>query len=77
MKINGWDFLNFSESKSREIMKAYDYFCYIKGHFLLGDNLITLRKTKTLAFIQADEEISPIYLHEQFRGGKFHALFCI
>ena len=77
MQINGWAFLNFVESKGRKIMKAYDYFYYIKGRFLLGDNLITLSKTKILAFIQADEEISPIYLHEQFRSGKFHVLFCI
>ena len=77
MKINGWAFLNFAESKGREIMEAYYYFYYIKDHFLLGNNLITLPKTKILAFIQADKEISPIHLHEHFRGGKFHALFCI
>ena len=55
-------------------MKAHGYFYYINWHFPTDNNLITLPKPKTPDFIQADEEISPIALYEQFRGGKSHAL---
>ena len=74
MQLNDWIYLNFAESKRREIMRAYDYLYYINGRFPADDNLITLPEPKIPDFIQADDAISPIFLHKQFSGGKSHAL---
>lgn len=44
MQLKGWSFvvgLNFSESGSREIMKAFDYFCYINGRFPKDNDLVS------------------------------------
>ena len=40
MQLYGWSFFNFSQSSSREILKAFDYFHFINGRFLADDNLI-------------------------------------
>ena len=74
MQLNDWIYLDFAESKRREIMRTYDYFYYIKGRFPANDNLITLPKPKIPDIVQDDNAISPISLYEQFREGKFHAL---
>ena len=76
VQLGSWIYLDLAESKSREIMKAYDCFYYINGRFPPVDNLITLRKSKIPDFIQAEKEIFPIALYKPFRGGKLHALVC-
>ena len=58
------------------MLKAFDYFYYITGHFPTDDNLVTAQKPKIPSFIQADEEISPISSYEGFIGDKLHTLVC-
>ena len=68
--------MDLIEAKGRELLKAFDYFYYINGRFLLDNNLVTVPKPKTTSFIETDDEISLIALHERLRGGKSHTLSC-
>ena len=45
-------------------------------NLFLNDDLFPVLKWKISNFIQSDQEISPLHLHEIFRGGASHALVC-
>lgn len=76
LQLNWWFFLDFAESNSKEIMKAFDYFFHINGRFPVDEELKTLYKAKLPNFIHSNKAISPIYLYEKFRDSKFHVLLC-
>ena len=78
-KLNGWSFLNFSESSSREIMKAFNCFYYIKGRFRTDNNLISVPDGENLDFINlrsSNQKILPLRLYELLRGTKSQGLVC-
>ena len=60
IQLNGWVFLDFAESNSKEIMKAFDY-----GRFSANNELKILPKAKLPNQIHASKAISPIYLITQ------------
>lgn len=65
IQLNGWVFLDFAESKSREIMKDCGYFYHIYGCFSANNELKILPKARLPNKIHASKAISPIYLITQ------------
>ena len=64
-------------SSSKEIIRAFGYFYYIRGSFLADKNLINVLRGVIPDFVEANSEISPLFLYEKFRGGNFLRLVCI
>ena len=73
--VKGWSFLKFSESSSRHIMKAFDYFYYINGRFPADNNLISAPDGEIpypISLRSSSQKILLPRLYELFRGRNIY-----